>query len=599
MAFLQSGNTGANPGADEWHDLNRPRTVLGRHPDCNIVIDVGAVSRYHAHILSETGAILLEDLNSRNGTFVNDRQVQGRYALRDGDVVRICDTTFTFRLNKSTLPPTPPPPAPPSPMEESAFGTILVDDDQKQVSSTIMSKLDVATSKGRLLIGASAEVKLRALLDINSSLGKTLKLDEVLPSVIQGLFKIFVQADRGFIVLKSDDGKLIPRWKQMRRENSDETVRISKTICRQVMESKEAVLSADAASDSRFEMSQSIADFRIRSMMCAPLVNSEGEAFGVLQVDTLDQRNRFKAEDLEVLVAVAAQAGVAIDNAQLHERALRQRDIERDLQLAHQVQKGFLPHDRPQIPGYQFFNYYQPANHVGGDYFDYIALPDGRLAIVVADVVGHGIAAALLMAKLSAEARFSLASRATPKDAMTRLNSAICRAGVEDRFITCVLAVLNPQSHELTVVNAGHMAPLVRHPDGSTSEIGADLAGLPLGIVDGMDYEQASVTLAGGEWLAMYTDGINECTNPANEQYSIQRLRDHVGRSLDGPEQSGQLVVDDVRQYLDGGQQSDDMCLVCFGREDSGFDSSVLDEDTKSTVAPPELLAAQTSVGRG
>src|SRR5690606_12281880 len=120
----------------------------------------------------------------------------------------------------------------------------------------------------------------------------------------------------------------------------------------QVMSTKEAILSADAANDERFDMSQSIADFRIRSMMCAPLIDSDGKSFGVLQIDTLDQRNRFEEDDLEVLVAIAAQAAVAIDNARLHDNALLQRSLERDLALAHQVQRGFLPETAPEMVGY-------------------------------------------------------------------------------------------------------------------------------------------------------------------------------------------------------------------------------------------------------
>src|SRR5690606_4744507 len=144
--------------------------------------------------------------------------------------------------------------------------------------------------------------------------------------------------------------------------------------------------------------SQSIADFRIRSMMCAPLIGADGRAFGALQIDTLDQRSRFSREDLEVLAGVAAQAALALEYAQHLDQALARKELERDLELARQVQRGFLPSAKPGVNGYVFYNYYQPAHHVGGDYFDYVQLPDGRLAIIVADVVGHGVAAALLMA---------------------------------------------------------------------------------------------------------------------------------------------------------------------------------------------------------
>ena len=169
---------------------------------------------------------------------------------------------------------------------------------------------------------------------------------------------------------------------------------------------KQAVLSADATSDSRFEMSQSIADFRIRSMMCAPLVISDGHAMGAIQIDTLDQRSRFSQDDLDVLAGVAGQAAFALENAQLHEQALKQQGMQRDLELAHKVQQGLLPSAPPRMEGHHFFDFYEPANQVGGDFYDYIRLPGGRLAIVLADVSGKGVSAALVMAKLSAEVRY-------------------------------------------------------------------------------------------------------------------------------------------------------------------------------------------------
>jgi serine phosphatase RsbU (regulator of sigma subunit) len=407
-------------------------------------------------------------------------------------------------------------------------------------------------------------VKLRALLEITQSLGRALALDEVLPQVLKSLFKIFVQADRGFIVMQSPDGKLVPRWVRLRREDASDTLRISRTIIRHVMESKEAILSADAASDARFEMSQSIADFRIRSMMCAPLLDTEGNSFGALQIDTLDQRQRFTKEDLELLVSTASQAALAIQQAQLHEQALRQRELERDMELAREVQRGFLPDHRPELPAYEFFDYYQPAEQVGGDYFDYIPLPDGRVAIVVADVVGHGVAAALLMAKLSAETKFALFSEASPAAAVTRLNERLCQTNMQ-RFVTMIMVVLDPAQHRGIIVNAGHMAPLHRRATGALEEPSDTIAGLPLGVTDALGYEQCEIEIAPGDTLTLFTDGINESIDTSGAFYTIDRLRDQV-RRLKGVNLLGSAIIEDVRRFLGKAPQNDDMCLVCFGR---------------------------------
>jgi serine phosphatase RsbU (regulator of sigma subunit) len=370
-------------------------------------------------------------------------------------------------------------------------------------------------------------------------------------------------------VLKHADGTVVPRWTKVRREDSNhDTIRISKTIVNQVMDSKEAILSADAANDERFDMSQSIADFRIRSMMCAPLIDSDGKSFGVLQIDTLDQRNRFEENDLGVLVAVAAQAAVAIDNARMHDNALLQRSMERDLALAHQVQQGFLPKDPPEMPGYEFFDFYQPANHVGGDYFDYVDLPDGRLAILVADVVGHGVAAALLMAKLSAEARFNLVAETNPAKSLSLLNRAICALPFEDRFITMIMMILDPATGKIEVANAGHMCPILRRRDGTMTEPGEEQVGIPLGIVDDFDYEPFTFEIAPGDLAMVYTDGVNESMDKNEDFYGIDRIRKQISHTSSArPGMLGQFIVDDVRRFMGDAPQSDDMCFVLLCRD--------------------------------
>jgi serine phosphatase RsbU (regulator of sigma subunit) len=549
--------------AGRRYELRSGKYVLGRHPECQIVIDVGAVSRQHCALLVEGAACYVEDLKSRNGTFVNGTQIAERQRLKEGDVLQICEAEFQF-VESTIASATPGPTLVVNKEVASLLGAVMVDDDTE--GSQVMSRLDAAPSRNSGNLSTSPEVKLTALVEIMQNLGKALSLDDVLSKILASLFKIFLQADRGFIVLEQPDGKLIPRWTKARREDNADSIRISRTICRQVMDAKEAVLSADAANDQRFDMSQSMADFRIRSMMCAPLIDSEGKALGVLQIDTLDQRKRFQAEDLELFVSVASQASVAIQNAQLFEQSLKQREVERDLQLAREVQQGFLPDRKPEIPGFEFYDYYQPADQIGGDYFDYIVLPNGRLAVVVADVVGHGVAAALLMAKLSAETRYALLSEANPAAAITRINERLCQQQAH-RFVTMVLVVIDPKTAKGQVVCAGHMPPIHRKADGSIVEPGEKCAGLPLGITDAMGYEQEEFALRSGETLTLYTDGINECADASGAMYSIDRLRQHIVKSSTPPDELGTLIISDVRRFLGKELQNDDMCLVCFGRQ--------------------------------
>jgi len=574
MYYIVANN---GPQAGRKYELKEDKYVLGRHPDCQIVIEVGAVSRNHCQIVREGNDYKLEDLNSRNGTFLNEEadKIAGRRTLKPGDVIRVCEVSFTYGTDAPQPKPPPgsavplggvPPTGPLGKMLDGAgLGAFISDDDSKAGGSTIMSKLEVSSSSRGISVSASPEVKLAAMIEIMQNLGRALSLDEVLPQVLKSLFKIFVQADRGFIVMLTPDGKLIPRWVRLRREDANDTLRISRTIIRHVIDTKEAILSADAASDERFEMSQSIADFRIRSMMCAPLLDSEGKAFGALQIDTLDQRQRFTKEDLELLVSTASQSALAIQQAQLHEQAIAHKEIERDMKLARDVQHAFLPDKKPEIPGYEFFDFYQPTADVGGDYFDYIKLADGRQAVIVADVVGHGVAAALLTAKLSSETKFSLFSEPSPAVAVTKLNERLCASNMQ-RFVTMIMVIIDPVKHIATIVNAGHMAPLVRHTDGTIEEPSEDKAGLPIGVTDALGYEQCEVEIRPGDTFTLYTDGINESIDASGAFYTIERLREQVKKYGADVNVCGPAIVEDGKHFLGKAPQVDDMCLVCFGR---------------------------------
>jgi serine phosphatase RsbU (regulator of sigma subunit) len=175
------------------------------------------------------------------------------------------------------------------------------------------------------------------------------------------------------------------------------------------------------------------------------------------------------------------------------------------------------------------------------------------------------VAAALLMAKLSAEVRFTLYSEPNPAAAVTRLNERIHALNIQ-RFVTLILVVLDPREHRATIVNAGHMAPLHRRTTGKIEEPGDAIAGLPLGITDSLGYEQCEIEIAPGETLTLFTDGINESIDANQAFFSIDRLRGHV-RKIPGPvDKLGQTIVDDVRRFLGKAPQNDDMCLVCFGR---------------------------------
>jgi serine phosphatase RsbU (regulator of sigma subunit) len=443
---------------------------------------------------------------------------------------------------------------------------VMVDDEPSEGSSTVMQRLNVAGGSSSLRLEQNPQAKLKALLEISRSLGRALSLHDVLPKVLDGLMTIFPHSDRGVIVLRDgQSGKLVPRALKHRRPELVDTVRISRTIVQGVMASKEAILSADAASDKRFAASESIVDFHIRSVMCAPLVNSGGDVSGVIQIDTADPRNRFTRDDLDVLASVACQAAIAVENAELHETALRDQRRSRELEVAHDVMRGFLPKSPPRIEGYEFFDFYEPALELGGDYYDYIPVGD-RLAVVVADVSGKGVPASLLVARLSADVRNCLATEPTPADAVAQLNRLFIAAGWEDRFVTLLLAVLDPRKHELTLVDAGH-PPAYLCQNGAVIEAvsEADMR-LPLGVTNDAEYTQMNYKLEPGDWVGIYTDGFSEATNQQNELYGLERFQRQMGVRADGIAAQGRDILRSVKEFVGDHEQSDDMCLVCLGR---------------------------------
>lgn len=550
-------------GETQRYELKADETSIGRHPDCDIQVDVVAVSRRHAKVTRRGTIHYVQDWESRNGTFLNGQLITGPQPLNEGDKVRICEVELVYHGDA-----VPAFVAGPALTYEggSTFGVTMVDDDSSGGDSGV-SKVEFRSGADGVRLAATPEAKLAALMKINANLSEALALDEVLPKVLTTLFEIFPQADRGFVVMKDNEGNLVPRWVKMRRA-ADETksVRISRTIIREAMNTRTALLSLDASNDERFDSSQSIADFCIKSMICAPLVDANGEAFGALQIDSTEGRGRFQEDDVDLLAGVAGQAAIVIRNSQMHERTLKQQEVEQDLRLATEVQQAFLPQAAPEIAGYRVCSYYQAAQFIGGDYFDYIPLPDGRWAIVTADVVGHGVAAAMFMAKLSAETRYCLAADPDVAAATERLNDRMSQLGLE-RFVTFLMMLLEPNSDDVRIVNAGHMAPLVFHvADGTTSEPGQEESGLPIGIDSGMSYEATMLKMLPGDVAVMYTDGINEAMNASDELYSIDRIRACVAQG-GGAELILHRIVSEVRNFIGTGrQQDDDMCMVVIER---------------------------------
>ncbi|MCD0460285.1 SpoIIE family protein phosphatase [Roseiconus lacunae] len=597
MAFLSTspGNNalggadiaaGAISGGPERFKLSDGETSIGRHPDCHIVVDAGPVSRFHAKVIGEGQAFTVHDLGSRNGTYVNGQRLSTPHVLREGDRIRISDIEFVFHGN--SVPQFASGHSSEVTFSGSHFGIVMTDEEPES-SRSIAPRVKYEKSADGLKMRATAEAKLEALLKINRNLGSALAVDDVLPKILDSLFAIFPSADRGFIVMQTDDDQLQTRWvKTRQRSDETQTVRISRTIIRRVISTGESILSFDAMEDSRFDSSESIADFSIKSMICAPLGDADGRKFGAIQIDSTQGRGQFVEEDIDLLSGVATQAGIVITNAQMHEQALKQQEVEQDLRLATDVQKAFLPQTPPKTIGWEFDSFYRAANHIGGDYYDYIPLPDGRVAVVVADVVGHGVAAAMFMAKLSAETRFCLASESNVSKAIECLNDRMSELEVES-FVTFLMVVIDPNEASVTIVNAGHMPPIVRRQvDGEIVEPGKEQSGLPIAIMGGMEYEAVSVPIEPGDFLLLYTDGINEAMDAKDQEFGIEAIRALISKAGETTSIKDR-IVEAVLRHIGDAPPFDDMCLVAIRRTERPHEGDARSVSTVDTIGEDDL----------
>ncbi|MER3416567.1 MAG: hypothetical protein C4297_10195 [Gemmataceae bacterium] len=550
-------------GEPQWREL-RERTILGRNPDCDIIIPESTVSRLHAQIVQEGTTYYVEELKARNPTFVNDQRLAGRIALKEGDEIRIAQFVGRFYLSK--------------PVE--GLTQIELKDDEDNVFSTVTKETCSAFS-----FQTQPTERLRILLEITNALSQTLELDKLLPKVLEQLFQVYRQADRGFIVLvEPQSRRLIVKASKFRRPRDEQHDRPSRKIIAHCVETGQAVLSEDALTDQRFAMSESISDLRIRSVMSAPLKTSEGQVFGVIQLDTQDRLKRFSEDDLSLLVAVSNQAAVALENARLHDELVARKRVEHELEIARQVQKQFLPSQVPQVPGYAFYALYEPARTVSGDFYSFVGLPEQKLALVIGDVAGKGIPAALLMARLSAQVPYALLSEADPAASVELLNRLLCQGSSSERFVTLCLVVLDSCASRLTVVNAGHQAPLLwRWGSPEVEELGTDLSGLPLGVDDAFSYAAFEADLGRGDGLLLYTDGVIDAVNAAETPFGLERLKSVIAEKCSGgPMDVGPWVQAAVRRHIGNHAQHDDITLVCLGRDPAS--GSVVD-----TVTPSQL----------
>ncbi len=536
------------------HELTTFPVRLGRHPDCDIHLDSGMVSRFHAQVVCEQNRILLEDLASGNGSFLNGRQLEANspQELHNGDRIKLGPMKLRFESDDASSPGTD---------QFELQGELELDESD---SSTIMGS---AAAIGYGLLEVRPEDKLRGILKISEALSRTVELGNIAPKILDTLFDIFPQADRGMIMIKDEKtAPLRPVAQKHRSESSDESVRMSRTVLDRVLNDRSGIVSADATSDSRFSASESISSLTIHSMMCVPLLNLEEEPFGVISLDTQNPLKRFTEEDLQLLLAVGTQAAHSYENTRLLVSHLEKEKQDKEMNIARNVQRALLPDQLPDIEGYRFYASYDAAQAVGGDYFDCFRLKGDKVCVAFGDVAGKGVPGALIMSRISSVVQSTLSFTDDVSVAIRSINEHMCHHMVEGRFVTFILGVIDLKKSTFTFSNAGHMSPLIRRASGVVDEVDDATIGIPVGIMSDYPYEVVTCPLEPGDTWVLITDGVDEAMDPDSNLYGKNRVKDFVGNSKEEPEALGKSLLTDVRSHASGRPQNDDITIMVFGR---------------------------------
>jgi sigma-B regulation protein RsbU (phosphoserine phosphatase) len=555
------------------------KLTIGRSSRNDICISDPFASRLHAEIRRENDLVMLVDNGSANGTYVNGQRVTGSLRLNVGDIVRIGETEIEYTsgeqdmLSGATV------------YLSGLAGQSLPADTitspiPARSTTDLISSIRSGSISGDSRSSSAARAALkpeapsRDLLSIVSQVGIALlprtSLEDTLKMTIDLVFQA-IPAERGFLFLK-ENGELsckIARGASEAALPTASQVQLSRSITNKVLSEGASVLTSDAMHDPRFQSQHSVVLSQIRSVMAVPLASGE-EIFGMVYVDN-PFNNRFQEEDLKVLTTIASVASIKIENDRLLDERLEKRRMEEELKVASEIQMRLQPFAPPKLNGWDMTGVSFPCREIGGDYYDFIHRKrDSHLIVAVGDVSGKGTGAALLMSSLHAAVRAQSQTRASISEVMGEINQYIFENSPSNKFLTLLYGELDPDTGTLTYSNGGHNAPIFVRRSGEVERL--DKGGLPIGMMQGVVYQEASVGFDPGDVLVIYSDGITESINEREEEFDEERLievvKNNLGRSASGIRDR---IDEALSRFVGTTAPVDDMTLMIIKRTDDGF----------------------------
>jgi serine phosphatase RsbU (regulator of sigma subunit) len=537
-------------------DRQNPRTWalapgshrVGRASSNPILITDPSVSREHAEIRVNGEKVHIEDIGSHNGTWVNGTRLTGPIDLRPGDRIRFGSFEVVLRGPGSGR------------LESTEFPATLSPGDQ--VSTGLRLNWDTLRA-GR---AASADQNRRLFLTVTEAghlLAGIHPLQEVFDSVLE-LVQRVVPARRILLLLAEAEGEA-PVVRAARPAEIDlrQKIMLSNTLLTEVLAGRESLLVTDARQDPRFQNRDSIVALNVHSALAAPLFDNE-RVIGLIYADTSDPLVQYDQDQLEALTLLANLIAVKITNTRLLEEQREKERMMQELATAAEIQRSLLPSSLPVERDYEIVARQMPSLEVAGDLYDAALLPDGTLGLVLGDVTGKGLGAALLMSSVILSLRILEELIFEPSDLVQRLHRQVHRTSESQRFVTLFFARLIREEHRLSFVNAGHNPPILLGPEGGVRML--DSTGPPVGLLDGAQFGVESVDLPPGSLLCVYSDGITEAM-VGDEFYGDERLLASLRARADRPlEEVASGVFGDLAAFLAGAPAGDDITLLLLRR---------------------------------
>ena len=404
------------------------------------------------------------------------------------------------------------------------------------------------------------------LYQLSQTFSSSLDLVEVLDLVIDEVVKT-LQAERGFIALWNENGALEFRSARGLHKTTIEKpeFEISRGVVEEVAKCGKGICISDAQSDDRFRKRPSVLDLSLRSILCAPL-KLKDNILGVIYIDNRMITGIFNEKDLELLIAIASTAVIAIENARLYEVAVEKGRMERELQMAYRVQSSLIPREMPKIPGWEFAACWQPARVVSGDFYDLIPISHGELKFVIADVTDKGMPAALFMALTRTIVRASCETLESLAEGITKTNQLICTDSALAMPVTLFAGKINIKTGQMIYVNAGQNPPMYYKAE-EGKFVNLTRTGMFLGFEENAKFQQKSIFLRPGDLLICYTDGVLDAVDDQWEAFEMERFQAVVDKNLSAtPNELLEAIEEAVCKFIGDVLPYDDITILIIKR---------------------------------